>query len=36
MVADNPSGMFMLDNYMLERAQADAANVGKEEGEGEA
>ncbi len=34
MVADNPSGMFMLDNYMLERANADAANIGKEEGEG--
>ncbi|TAE32742.1 MAG: ferritin [Candidatus Kapaibacterium sp.] len=36
MVADNPSGMFMLDNYMLERAKADAANVGKEDGESEA
>ena len=30
MVADNPSGMFMLDNYMLERASVDAAKVGQE------
>jgi ferritin len=35
MVADNPSGMFMLDNYMLERATVDAAKVGKEDGEEE-
>ena len=36
MVADNPGGMFMLDNYMVERAKADAANVGKDaEGEAE-
>jgi ferritin len=34
MVADNPSGLFMLDNYMAELAKAGAANVGKEsEGE---
>jgi ferritin len=32
MVADNPGGLFMLDNYMAERAKADAANIGKEAG----
>jgi ferritin len=36
MVADNPGGMFMLDNYMAERAKVDAANVGKEAANGEA
>lgn len=35
MVADNPGGLFMLDNYMMERAKVDAANVGKDAEGGE-
>ncbi|MCS6809474.1 MAG: ferritin [Bacteroidota bacterium] len=31
MVADNPGGLFMLDNYMMERAKADRVHGGKEE-----